>query len=186
VALEAVLDTLVNDLGALCGILHDLDVNAGDVGDAEGAHLADDVSESLTELCGLGQASLSSAMEARHAASQRFDPVQLRRSLAESQKQFQSMARNLFSNLLSYERISQLVQFGHERRPWRGWVKSVRHGLEKCRPAVETAEDAYFQCWQEIAERLGAGPVSLNTTNIGQQITTEALASRAAAHEGVT
>jgi hypothetical protein len=186
VALEAGLDTLVSDLTILCGILYDLDVNAGDVGEPEGAHLADEVREALTEICGLGQASLSSAIEARRAAGQVFDAAQLRRSLAESQRQFQSLARSLFSTLLTYERISQLLRFGYEHTLWRGWVKSVRHGLEKCRPAVETAEDAYFHCWQEIAERLGAGPVSLNTTNIGQQITTEALASHATAHEGVT
>jgi hypothetical protein len=186
VALEAGLETLVNDLGILCGILHDLDVNAGDVGELQGAHLADDVSESLTQLSGLGQESLSLATDARRAGSQPFDPNQLRRSLAESQRKFHSLARSLFSDLLCFERISELVQFGRERRRWLGWVNSIRQGLERCRPAVEVVEDAYFACWQEIAERVGAGPVSLNTTNIGQQITTEALASREAARETVT
>jgi hypothetical protein len=186
VALEAALELLVKHLGMLHGIVHDLDINAGDIGETQSARLADDVSESVTELSGLCQESLTFATEARDASDQPFDPNKLRKSLAESQQQFHKLSRSLFSNLLSYERISELVQFGRERRRWLGWVNSVRQGLERCRPAVEVVDDAYFQCWQEIAERVTSGPVAVHTTNIGQQITTEALASRETVHEGIT
>ena len=185
-ALEATIENLVNDLRKLCMILGDLDVNAGDTPATDSARLADDASEFVTEVFGLAQGCLSAAEEAQRSASRPFDPNQLRRSLAESQKQFHSLTRNLFSNLLAYERVSLLVQLGRERKRWLGWVNSVRQGLEKCRPAIEAVEDDYLGCWQEIAERVTTGPVAVHTTNIGQQITAEALASHEATHEGIT
>lgn len=184
--LEATFDMLCSDLRKLRGILHDFNVNVEDKPGTESVRLVDDVSDEVTELLGLSEESLSAAEEARRAAGPAFDPNQMRRSLAGSQKQFHGLSRNLFSNLLSYERISELIQFGREHRDWRGWVDSVRQGLETCRPGVEAAEEAYFQCWQEIAERVTPSPVSLHTTNIGQQITAAAVESAETAREGVT
>ena len=184
--LEAAFDKLCSDLRKLRGILHDCNVNVEDKPESESVRLVDDVSDEITELFGLSEESLSAAENARRTAGPQFDPNQMRRSLASSQKQFHNLSRNLCSNLLSYERISQLVQFGREHRIWRGWVDSVRQGLETCRPGVEAVEEAYFQCWQEIAERVTTSPVSLHTTNIGQQISAAALESAEAVREGIT
>jgi hypothetical protein len=190
VALEAALNMLVTDLEKLNGILGELDINAGDFGEPEAGHLATEVCESITELFGRSKGALSLAGEARDAGGEPFDPNKLRRSLAESQKNFQILSRNLFSNLLSFERIGDLVGFAREHKPWNGWVNSVRVGLERCRLAVEAVDDGYFACWQEMAERVASSPVAVHTTNIGQQITTEALTSReaaqAAGHAGLT
>jgi len=184
-SLEASLDKLCNDLRRLRGVLRDFNVNTQDKPDSESVHLVDDVSDEVTELFGLSEESLSVAEETCRAAEPPFDPSRMRRSLASSQRHFYSLLRNLFSNLLSYERISELVQLGREHRDWRGWVESVRQGLETCKPGVEAVQEAYFQCWQEIAERVTTSPVSLHTTNIGQQITTAA-ESAETARDGVT
>lgn len=185
-ALEAALERLCGDLRKLCEILRDFDVNVGDKPATQSVLLADDVSDEVTELFALSQESFITAEEARKTSGSPFEANQLRRSLTESQKKFHLLSRGLLSSLLTYERIGELVQFGERKREWLGWVNSVRQGLERCRPAVEAVEDAYVQCWQEIAERVMGGPVALHTTNIGQQITTEALASRESARDGVT
>jgi hypothetical protein len=187
VALEAAFDKLCSDLRKLREMLHDVDVNVGDRPETEGVLLVDDMSDAVTELVGLSEECLSTAEEARQAAGPSLDPNQMRRCLAESQKQFHKLSRNLWSNLLSYDRVRALVQFGSKHRPeWRGWVDSVRQGLDRSQPAVEAVEEAYFQCWQEIAERVTASPVSLNTTNVGQYVTTAALETAEALREGIT
>ena len=186
-ALEAAFDKLCSDLRKLREMLHDVDVNVGDRPEAEGVLLVDDMSDGVTELVGLSEECLSTAEEARRAAGPPFEPNQMRRSLADSQKQFHILSRHLFSNLLSYDRTSALVRFASKNRPaWRGWVDSLRQGLDKSQPAVEAVEEAYFQCWQEIAERVTTSPVTLHTTNIGQHITTSALETAEEAREGIT
>jgi hypothetical protein len=188
VALETALSNLCDRLKALHGVLDGLHLTVTeDVPQRGSVVLVDQVSEEVSELLGLTEECLDAAGEAQRAAGQPYDPNQMRRSLVVSQKQFHRLSQILFSKLLAYELISALVQFGRKRgREWMAWVDTLRQGLDKCRLSLEVVEDAYFQCWQEIGERLIAGPVSVHTTNIGQQITTDALESRDAARQGVT
>lgn len=187
-ALESALSNLCESLKALHGLLDGLDFTVTeDVPKRGSVVLVDQVSEGISELLALTEECLDAAGESQRAAGQPYDPNQMRRSLVVSQKQFHRLSQILFSRLLAYEQISALVQFGRKRgREWMAWVDTLRQGLDKCRPAREGVEDAYFQCWQEIGERLIAGPVSVHTTNIGQQITSDALESRDAARQGVT
>ncbi len=187
-ALELALSNLCTSLKTLHGVLDGLHFTVTeDVPKTGSVVLVDQVSEEVTELLGLSEECLDAAIESQRAAGQPYDPNQMRRSLVVSQKQFHHLSQILFSRLLAYEPIASLVQFGRKRgREWMAWVDTLRHGLDKCRPVLEGAEEAYFQCWQEIGERLVAGPVSLHTTNIGQQITADALESRDAARQGVT
>ena len=187
-ALELALSNLCTSLKTLHGVLDGLRFTVTeDVPKTGSVVLVDQVSEEVTELLGLSEECLDAAIESQRAAGQPYDPNQMRRSLVVSQKQFHHLSQILFSRLLAYEPIASLVQFGRKRgREWMAWVDTLRHGLDKCRPVLEGAEEAYFQCWQEIGERLVAGPVSLHTTNIGQQITADALESRDAARQGVT
>jgi hypothetical protein len=188
VALESALANLCNSLQSLHGVLDGLRLTVTeDVPKRGSVLLVDQVGEEVTELLALTEESLEAAIESQRAAGQPYDPNQMRRSLAVSQRQFHRLSQILFSRLLAYEPIASLVQFARKRgREWMAWLDTLRHGLDKCRPALETVGDAYFQCWQEIGERLIAGPVSLHTTNIGQQITADALESRDAARQGVT
>jgi hypothetical protein len=188
VALESALSNLCESLKALHGVLDGIRLTVSeDVPNRGSVVLVDQVSEEISELLGLTEECLDAAGEAQKAAGLPYDPNRLRRSLVVSQKQFHRLPQILFSKLLAYEPISALVQFGRKRgREWMAWVNILRQGLDKCRPALEVVEDAYFQCWQEIGERLIAGPVSVHTTNIGQQITTDALESRDAARQGIT
>jgi hypothetical protein len=188
VALESALSNLCASLQALHGLLDSLRLTVTeDVPKKGSVVLVDQVSEEVTELLGLTEECLEAARESQRAAGQPHDLNQLRRSLVVSQKQFHRLSQILFSRLLAYELISALVQFGRKRGgEWMAWVDILRQGLDKCRPALEGVDEAYFQCWQDIGERLVAGPVSVHATNIGQQITGDALESQDGARQGIT
>jgi hypothetical protein len=187
-ALEATLSNLCEALRSLRGSLDELVYTVTEDSPKTGSViLVDLIGEEVTELLGLTNESLEAAEAARRAASQPYDPNQMRRFLGVSQTQFQRLSQILIWRLFSYHQVSALIQLGHRRKgEWDGWVKSVRAGFEKCRPTFQDADVLYSQCWQEIAERIVAGPVSVHTTNIGQKITTEALESRSAERLGVT
>jgi hypothetical protein len=60
---------------------------------------------------------------------------------------------------------------GRERgREWREWSQEVKTGIERCDPPVRTAARATLECWSELADRLARNSVSVQATNIGQQI----------------
>jgi hypothetical protein len=188
VALETALSNLCSSLRALYRVLDELRYTVTeDVPESGSVILVDQAGEAVTELLGLSKECMDAGEGAEKAGSQPYDPNKLRRLLTVSQTQFHHLAHIYTASLLSYEQVNALVQFGRRRGPeWAAWVTSVREGVEKCLPALEAAEDAYFQCWREMAERIIAGQVSVHTTNIGQQITREALESREIETGGVT
>jgi hypothetical protein len=103
---------------------------------------------------------------------QAFDVNQARQALVFCQEQFNRINQRFSSDLVSYERIAELMRLGQERRgEWRGWTISVRQSLEGCQQHLYDTSHALFRCWQEIAERVGMTSVSVQSTNIGQQVT---------------
>lgn len=187
-ALEATLSNLCQTLEALRVALDELGYTVTEDAPKSGrVILVDQLVEEVTDLLGLNNECLDAAEGALRSASLPNDLNQMRRSLVTSQTVFQRLSQVLIWRMLTYDQIAALVELGHRRKgEWPGWVKSIRRGLEKCREAFQDADFAYSQSWQEIAERLVTGPVSLHTTNIGQQITSEALESRNAAIPGIT
>jgi len=116
---------------------------------------------------------LAAAESSENAVAETVDLTRARRQLTASQENFQKLSEVFFADLLSYDRIAELLQFGSEHgRQWMAWANTVRQGLEACQPQLQTVALAYFRCWQEIAERVGMNSVSLQSTTIGQQITT--------------
>lgn len=187
-ALEAALSNLCRTLRALRGSLYELMYTVTEDAPKRGrVILVDQLGEQVAELHGLSIECLEAAEGAERAAGQPSDLNQMRRFLVRSQTQFQQLSQTLVWQLFSYEQVVELMELGHRRKgEWSGWVQGIRSGLEKCRLPFQEAEATYTQCWQEIAERLVTGPISLQTTNIGQQITSEALESRSAESSGVT
>ena len=74
--------------------------------------------------------------------------------------------------LVAHDPVSELLEMGRERgREWREWSHEVKTAIVRSTaPARETA-DALVECWSELAERLARGGLSVQSTNIGQQIT---------------
>lgn len=133
--------------------------------------LVDNLSNSLDDLLACLEASQSAARDAREAVDYPTDLQSARRSLILCQENFNEFSHRLFSDLLAYDRLVELNGFASERGgEWRAWSDTVTEVVGRCwQPAYDVTQ-ALFICWQEITERTGMNSVSLQTTNIGQQI----------------
>jgi hypothetical protein len=105
----------------------------------------------------------AAAAESRRLREER--PAEARRALARSQELWTRSWRKLSFDLLSYDRVSELMSVGRGRsRSWAPWAKSVRQGLEGCRGPLDEYGSAVARCWQELAERACAPAIALQTT----------------------
>jgi len=128
--------------------------------------------DSVLAVRGAIEEARAAAVQAVQAAMHPIDTERARRALAACQEQFHRFASQFVSDLTSYESIEDLMSVARERgRHWERWVSVVRQGLDQCRVLADQVRDALFLCWQELAERLGTGSVSVQNTTIGQQIT---------------
>ena len=101
-----------------------------------------------------------------------FDANRARQALVTAQEQYNRIMNRFTFDLISYDRVAQLMQLGRERRgEWHDWAGIVRQELESCQQHLYDTNQALFRCWLEIAERVGMTSVSVQTTTIGQQVT---------------
>jgi hypothetical protein len=188
VALEAAFEDLTTRLRELRDILQGLRLTAVEDRPERGAVvLVETFGDVVEELAGQLEEGLTAADKARRGGGSPLDLNRARRFLAASQEQFQRLSQTFYGDLFSYDRIASLVQFARERdREWMAWVNSTRQGIERCQPLLEAVSQAYFRCWQEIAERVGTNTVSVQSTSIGQQITTALPEAKEIETEGLT
>jgi hypothetical protein len=115
------------------------------------------------------------------------DRESLRWGLIACQDRFHRFATQFHSELMSYERIDDLVGLGRTRgSEWAHWMGVVRQELEQCQAAMNQVRDALFLCWQELLERQLATSVSVHNTAVGQQISTPDFSAKEIAHKGAT
>src|SRR5215469_12499422 len=149
--------------------------------------LVDQFGDAVDDSLGWLDESLAAAAEAQRAVEPPVDIDRARHALTICQEQFHRVEGRFASDLISYEKLRDLTSFGRSRRgEWVGWVKSVRIGLEECRQPMDDISQALLACWQEIAERAAITSISVQTTNVGQQITAPELVTRDFAREGIT
>jgi hypothetical protein len=157
VALEKTFRELGDVLHRLRDNLLSIQLNIREDIAVEGAVvLVDKLGDAVDDSPGSLEEALVAADEALNAvASLRLDIVA--RALTKCQEQFQLLELRFQSELISYERLTDLTAFARSRRgEWLVWVKSVRQGLEQCKQPIDETSKALLACWQEIAER-GAG-----------------------------
>jgi len=136
--------------------------------------LADDFADAVEDLHGWLEEGLQSAVEAERCVGRPLDIDGARRCLAKCQERFARVEERFFSGLASYERLNDLSTMARERdSEWLAWTNAVRQGVDHCRLQMEETGKALTDCWQELAERAGTTQVSVNATNIGQQIVTK-------------
>jgi hypothetical protein len=129
------------------------------------------LSDAVLAARGLLEEASGAAGEAARAVAYPLNVERARRALTTCQERFHRFAHHFSFELASFERIDDLRSVGEERGAhWLNWVDVVRQALEQCRAQVEEVRNAVFLCWQELAERIGAGAVSVQNTAIGQQI----------------
>jgi hypothetical protein len=134
--------------------------------------LVDVFGDASDDLLGWLEEALADVREGQQAATYPVDLDRARRALTTCQEQFNRISQRFSSDLICYERIADLTHFGRKRGgEWHAWAASVKHALDGCQQALYASSQTLFRCWQEIAERVGMNSVSVQATNIGQQIT---------------
>jgi hypothetical protein len=151
------------------------------------AALVDHFENSILDAMGLLDECLNSSRDAQKAVGLPLNMDRARRALTTCQNRFHLAAQCFSEELISYEKLRDLASLSKTRgREWTSWAGSVKHGLEQCRQPIDAVGKALAACWQEIAERIGTTSISVQATNIGQQITTDASGSHSFEGEGVT
>jgi hypothetical protein len=140
--------------------------------------LVERLANAVDDLNGWLAEAVAAAGDGQKAVRHPFDGYRAREALARANDRFIRLEHKFFCEGASYEEINELTRFGQRRgREWLGWTRSVIQGLDQCRVPVRELDEAILLCWRELAERLGTRSVSVQTTNIGQQISAAALAS---------
>ena len=120
-----------------------------------------------------------SAEEAREAAAQASaalaHPTDLnlgRRALAIANERFIRLEYRFFDEAVAHVLLSELQRFSRQRgREWQSWTGGVVQALDACRAPLRELDEAMLCAWQELGERLGARSLTVQTNNIGQQLT---------------
>jgi hypothetical protein len=186
VALEATFRDLSVCLHHLHDALNELQVTLGDKPADDESALADGVETTVLDMMGTVHEARRAALNARRAVGHPVDLDQARRALTLCQERFHRIEQQFAADLVSYEKLKALDQLGNERRAWLPWSSTVKQGIEQCRQPLEQTSAALAACWQELAERLGTMSISMQATNVGQQITMPRSRTEDLEAEGVT
>lgn len=186
-ALEATFRQLSVSLHKLHDALNALHVTVGDKPPDDDAALADGLENAVLDMMGTLHEARKSSMEARRAVGGPVDLDGARRALTVCQTKFHRLEQQFGAELVSYEKLKELARLGRTRRhEWLPWAHSTKAGIEQCREPIELASKAVAACWQELAERLGSTNISMQATNVGQQITLPRSRVQDLEAEGVT
>jgi hypothetical protein len=160
--LEAAFQNLGVQCRTLCDALLELRLTvvedkplAGDV------VLVDEFGDATDELLGWLEEALKAATEGQQAVGYPVEVDRARRALTICHERFNRLRHRFSSDLVSYERIAELMSVGHERSgEWLGWANSVKEALDHCQTPLFDVDQSLFRCWQEIAERVGMRAIS--------------------------
>jgi hypothetical protein len=141
--------------------------NRPEAGDSVLVDLVGNTSDDLNSLL---RDARKKASEARRALGSPPDFDRLRRSLTACQEHYNAVAQRFIAELLCYDRIAALKRLGRERRgEWQDWAGDVSRAILDCQAPLHEANQAFFTCWQEIAERGGATNISVRSVSSGPQ-----------------
>ncbi len=172
-SLEATFTSLRRDLARLQEAVSALHVTVTEDKPARGATvLVDHLDNVVTDLSGLLEEADARAAQAIQTNQPNGPLDQARAAVREIHELINRFTALYASELAAHDRIAQLLEMGRERgREWREWSQVVKTAIERCAAPMKAAVDAILECWSELAERLARNSVSVQATNIGQQIT---------------
>jgi hypothetical protein len=186
-AIEAAFQDLVGKFGALRAAMDGLYVMAiEDQPSRNGVLLVERLSDAVHAMHGWAQEGYAAATQACGAVGHPLDGYRARNALAAANQNFIRLEYRFFSGEMSYRQLVELVKFGQRRdREWQSWIDNVITVLETCRAPLQQLDLAFLSSWQELSEQLGNAGVSIQTTNIGQQVSTSAHGGREHAREAI-
>ena len=185
-ALEATFRDLSLCLHHLHDALNALQVTLGDKPPDDESALADGVETVVLDVMGALHEARKAALDARKAVGHPLNLDRARRELTICQERFHRIEQQFAADLASYGKLKELARLGNSRRAWLPWSSTVRQGIEQCQPPLEQTSAALAACWEELAERLGTVNISMQATNVGQQITVPRSPTEDLEAEGVT
>jgi hypothetical protein len=134
------------------------------------AAVADDLTDKTLEMLGMVHDAQKAAASARKALGDPQNLDHARRGLVVCQERFHRIEQKFSAELASYKTLTELARIAGRSKQWAAWANSATQGIEDCRQPLEQASEALAACWQELAERLGTTNISMQATNVGQQI----------------
>ena len=141
--------------------------------------MADRLWEMVAEMQGRQKEASVAGADAKLAVEPPVNLDRAWRMLKASQEAVNLVGRQYSSDMTSYERVSDLMMLRAEHPEWAGWVEVQLTHMGQLSKLINDASDAFLSCWQEIAERVGVTSVSVQTTNVGQQISAAELTESA-------
>jgi hypothetical protein len=172
-SLEATFESLRRDLARWQEAVSALHVTVTEDKPARGAAvLVDRLDNLVTDLSSTLEEADALAAQAIQG-NQLNGPLDQERTVLREIHQLINRFTALYVNeLAAHDAIAQLLEMGRERgREWREWSQEVKTAIERCAAPMKSAAGALLECWSELAERLARNSVSVQATNIGQQIT---------------
>ncbi|HUN43651.1 MAG TPA: hypothetical protein VMU81_25425 [Acetobacteraceae bacterium] len=126
----------------------------------------------------------AAAIDAREAVNHPLNGHRARQALGRANERFIRLEALFFNEAVSHRTIDGLERFGRTRGgEWFGWSGGVAMALQACREPLRALGEAILRAWQELSERLGAGSLLVQNTNVGQQIAPAILAGTQAGYE---
>jgi hypothetical protein len=134
--------------------------------------LVDQLDNLITDLSSALEEADALAAQALQGAQPNGTLENVRTALRDMHALINRCAASFIGDLASHDRLAQLLEMGDERgRGWWQWSQEVKTAIERCGAPLHAVAAALADCWSELAERLARNSVSVQATNIGQQIT---------------
>jgi hypothetical protein len=172
-SLGATLETLHRELARLREAISALHVTVAEDRPACGAAmLVDQLDNVVVELSSTLEEAEARALQAREGNGS-SPPDGTRVALREVHTLLNRFTALFAGELANHNRVALLIEMGRERgREWREWAQVVKTAIESCAAPMQATASALLECWSELTERVAGHSVSVQATNIGQQITT--------------
>lgn len=131
--------------------------------------------DAIDDLGGWLRDALAAVRTSAQAGTDKTDMHQLWRGLELGQEAVNHMTHRVMTDLVAYDVVDELSRLGRQRgREWTSWASTVRRGLEQLQAQLYDVNAKLLACWKELAERSGSTWVSVQATNIGQQLSVPA------------
>lgn len=171
--LESAFESLHHALTRLSETVSALHVTITEDKPARGATvLVDQLDNLVTDLLGMLEEANVHMTQALRNCKSSGQLEQVRRTLCEIHALINRFTTQYTGEVGAHRTLSKLLEMGRERgREWREWSLEVKTAVERCRLPVMTVSDALLDCWNELAQHMAQGSVSMQNTSIGQQIT---------------
>jgi hypothetical protein len=130
------------------------------------------LADRATDLEGEIEAALQATKKAVRAVRHPRNLPEVQRAMTAIQQSLNRALRQQLVEVAAFAPVQSLMQMAREKGDgWPKWTELIKSVMDGCRDHLLQAFEALAECWQELAEKLSANSVLIQSTNIGQHIT---------------